>query len=1067
MYIKVFFQFVLPLLALSCLSDAALGQKKELKSIVGQVVDKDGNPVAATVEEEGYPHRTATDEEGRFTLGVASLESSLRISGSGIKTLHMPIENRTVLKAVVELSVVEIEEVEVSSGYQKIPRERATGSFEFLGERELSLQADRNILNRLDGMVPGIAFTDKKDGRKYPLNIRGVSSIRGPLDPLIIIDNFPYEGDIENFNADDIESITVLKDAAATSIWGARASNGVIVITTKKAAYNARTNVKVASQLQIQPEPDLWAVPTMSTSDYVDVERFLFDNRFFESAINAKERNKTPLTPGVEIMLKERNGELTTAQATAALDSLRSIDIRDDYSRYFYRNAVRQQHSLSLNGGSQSYAYLFSGAWEDRVGNLWEESNRLNLRMNNTFKPFEGLQVDLSVYFTNTQTGGHRRPEYGNLTINNRNVPYIRLADKNGNALPVFTQLTESYVDTVGAGGLLDWRYYPLEDYKHRESTSASNSLVGDLSVKYRLLDRFDLSVLGQYQQQRNESLIKYGVESFYTRNLINRFSQIDYAKGQVKRIVPLGDVLTRESGTQRTLSGRAQLGYSEVFDDLEVSALLGTEIRESRVERMPLPSIYGYSENPLTQQLVDPVNTYPTLVTGGSEQIGGISVPTNHVNRFVSQYGNAALMYKGRYLFSLSGRKDASNVFGLQANEKWNPLWSTGLAWHVHHESFMKSKLFSKLTLRATLGYSGNLDPTKTAAVIIAYRSPDNYRNFYPFSVVDNPKNDRLRWEKTRMINLGVDFGLSENRISGTFEWYFKQGTDLYGSSNYDYTVFGNAKTMIINSANMTGKGLDFRLHTLNTTGYLRWNSSLIVNYSTDKVTKYNDQTANRLSNLIGGATSITPIEGQPLYAIASYRWGGLDESGDPLGYSEDGKTKDYNAILNEVRIQGIYDNLVIHGSATPLLQGSLGNTLFFKNLSITALLSYRLGYYMRRSSLSYGNLYRQGETHIDFERRWRKPGDEHVTDVPAMVYPNNSNRELFYHMSEATVSRADNLFFQFVSASYRWEDPIRGIQDWSISFNASNLGYLWRKDNREIMPLEPVFSLGVNVTF
>src|SRR3546814_18289220 len=117
----------------------------------------------------------------------------------------------------------------------------------------------------LDCLCPGVALTDKKDGRKQPLNIRGVSSVRGPFDPLIIVDNFPYEGDIENFNADDIESITVLKDAAATSIWGARASNGVIVITTKKAAYNARTNVKESSQLQIQHEPDLWAVPTMST----------------------------------------------------------------------------------------------------------------------------------------------------------------------------------------------------------------------------------------------------------------------------------------------------------------------------------------------------------------------------------------------------------------------------------------------------------------------------------------------------------------------------------------------------------------------------------------------------------------------------------------------------------------------------------------------------------------------------------------------------------------------------------------------------------------------------------
>lgn len=1036
----------------------------KLTQIKGTIRDQSSHPVIATVTEKGTKNGTTTDAEGNFNLEASSADAVLVVSGNGIKSIDYRLKGKTSVTIVVERIALEIEVVEVNTGYQRLNRERATGSFEQIDERLLNTQTDRNILKRLDGVVSGLNFNDKADRRKHNMSIRGLSSINGPLDPLIILDNFPYDGNIENINVDDIESVTVLKDAAASSIWGARAANGVIVITTKKARYATSTSIDFNSQFQLQQKTDLWAQPIIESPDYIALEQFLFDKGYFNSTINNSKRNQTPLTPGIDIMLMARDRLISEARRDQMLDSLAQIDSRSDYMKYFYQNPFRQQYTLNLAAGNDRMAYRYSVGYEDRKAERGVESNRLNLRFNNSFRISKGLDLDADVYYTRSLDQGKGKPEYGEMRVNNRAVPYLKLADEQGNALPIYTGLRKEYIEQMEQYDLLDWNYYPLTDHKSYKNRSVANDLVANVQVKYSFLNGFQLSALGQYQVQRGETESLAGIESYSTRNLINRFSQVNTQTGEVKPIVPMGGVMSRSQSVLSSYSGRAQLAYNNTIGRFDIAGILGMEIRQAKTGSNPYPDLYGYLEMPLSYQPIDLVNMYPTLVTGAMARIGGVATPNNMTNRFVSQFGNLALTYDTKYVWSVSARKDATNVFGLKANEKWNPLWSTGLAWHIHKENWIAQDWLSKLTLRTTLGYSGNLDPTKMAAIVISYQAPDNYYSFYPYSLISTPRNDNLRWEKTRMINLALDFGLLDNRIAGSFEWYNKRGTDLYGPTNYDYTTFGNAKTMIQNTANMAGNGIDLRLTTRNIGRKFKWNSSFIFSYNESKVTKYNSESANRLANLIGNGNVITPIEGHPLYSIASYRWGGLDAQGDPQGYTLEGISKNYPAIINEISLKNVADNIVIHGSSMPVFQGTFSNTFSYDRFSVSAMLSYRAGYFVRRSTFAFGSFLTRGDGHADFYKRWQNPGDELLTEVPALIYPNNENRERFYRMSEATASKADNIYLQYVSASYRWADHLgKRLNDGTVSINISNLGFVWRKDDREHIPNSATFSIGL----
>lgn len=1034
----------------------------------GKVVNENGDPVqSASVMVKETNYAATTNNKGEFSLSGLKANTTLVISSIGYESIEY-LASYFVSPVVISLQSdpKQLREVEiVSSGYQDIAKERATGSFVKIDNAMFNRQTGTNVLSRLDGITSGLLFNIGKSNtnsqNKLDISIRGLSTINGPLDPLIVLDGFIYEGNIENINPNDVDNITVLKDAAATSIWGTRAGNGVIIITTKKGRFNQKMQVSLTANVTIAQKADLSYLPQMSSSDYIDVEQFLFNKGFFNSTINAKYK---PLTPAVEIFLSRRNGLSTPSDSLNMINSLKNSDVRDQYNKYFYTNPFTQQYSVNLNGGGSTNTYNLSVGYDKTIGETYNSFNKLNIKVENVFKPLKKVLINVGAYYTNSRAISGRS-FYNSISIGGRQVPYLKFADDSGNPIPVATIYNNSYLDTAGAGKLLDWKFYPLENYKHEKSISGLQEIYAFTGIQYKMAPFIDIDLKYQYQKQATTNEQFRDLESFSARNTINLFSQLNRSTGVVKYIVPLGAIRSLANAYVQSYTIRGQININKNWKNNSVNAIFGSEIREV-ASNSESNTAFGYNDDPLTYSNIDLVNTYRTFITGSSQKIPYSPSFSKSINRFVSMYGNASYSIKGKYIFSASARRDGSNIFGANTNDKWKPLWSVGASWNISKELFYNFELFPLLKIRTTYGYSGNVDLSKSAVAVGRYFSASSNTNL-PYSRVITLNNPDLRWERTGIFNIGLDFSSKKNIISGSIEVYQKSGIDLYGKSVYDYTTWGYAPELTRNIAEMKGKGIDVSINSKNIDNNFKWNTTLLLNYNSNKTTKYDNQASKNIVSKLGNSTTISPFIGKPLYSIAAYKWGGLDNAGNPQGYVNGQLSTDYQSIFAEAQNNGIDGgNIKYIGAATPLIFGSIINSLSLKNFSISFNISYRFGYYFKKTSISYSGLVSSGIGNKDYEQRWQKPGDEKITGIPSFIYPNNSNRDNFYLNSEVNILKADNIKLQYINLSYSLGKLIinrLSLNQLQVYLNAANLGILWRSNKEK---LDPDYPLSIRPT-
>lgn len=1034
----------------------------------GKVIDEGGGPIAgATIVVKGTARTTVSDHGGLFTLTQTGPADTLVVSAVGYEEREEPTGEQASLTVVLHRKATSLQEVTVSTGYQSLPKERATGSFTHMDNAALNQQVGTGVLERLEGMVNGL-MVDRKTKPGGQLLIRGLSTVTGPRDPLIVLDNFPWEGDLASINPNDVESITVLKDAAAASIWGARAGNGVIVITTKKGRYNHPLRVEVASSVFLQEKPDLFSVPQMSSSDFVEVEGYLFSKgyRFSDTA----SVSRPPFSPVYEILFRQRRGQLTADEAEAQLDALRRRDVRHDFDRYLYQRALNQQYAVNLRGGAGIAAWLLSAGYDRNQSELDARFERVNLRVQNSLRLLKKgeLTTALSAYDLRTRGG---RPAPGSLrTAQGALPPYTALADDEGRPLPLAKDYRQAFTDSAGGGKLLDWNYYPLEDYPHWSDRTHTQSITADLGLDYPLLRGLSAAVKYRYQVEHRQGELLYGEDSYFARDLINQYTQLNRATGAVTYRVPRGGIRDASTDELTAQNLRGELRYTLNQGVHGVAAFGGAELRETG-NRSQGSRAYGYDPDLLQAMRVDYTTAYPQYVTGRSVFIPSGEEYGRTLNRFVSFFGNGAYTWRGKYTLSLSGRKDASNLFGLHTNQKWNPLWSAGAAWEVSREAFYRVGVLPYLKVRATYGYSGNIDPSMSALTTLGYSSLSPYTGT-PTARVDKFSDPNLRWERVRLINAAVDFRTAGGRLQGSVEYFLKRSTDLFATVPVDPTAGLGRTSLRKNVATTKGRGVDLELTSVNTRGAVQWTTALNLNAYWDEVVDFYLVSLSG-SNFVGEGT--TGLKGKSIYSVLAYPWGGLEgATGDPIGMVDGQPSKDYTKITGSGTT--IHD-LVYIGRGLPPIYGSLGNTLSWKGLSLTARVSWKLGYYFRRSSINYTALFGSGQGHSDYAGRWQKAGDEASTSVPSMVYPANSRRDAFYSGSEVLVERGDHLRLQYVNLSYvldksRW--PRLPLQQAQLYVVASNLGVLWRANNLGLDPdypppgLPPALSLamGLRVT-
>lgn len=1022
---------------------------------------------------------TATDERGYFRLPATTTSKKLRLvfSHVGYETEPLWVETGSTdtLRILLTQKTGILDEVNVSTGYQSIPKERATGSFVLVDNELLNRRAGSNVLSRLEDVVPGLVFNRVGNdlNSQSNISIRGNSTISARQDPLIVLDNFPYEGDVEDINPNDIASISVLRDAAAASIWGARAGNGVIVITTKKGRFDQPLQLNFNSFVSVVQKPDLFYVPRISTDEYIDMEKKLFERGYY----TAKESDlgRVALSPVVELLIAMRDGTVDEAEAQRQIDQFRRLEVRNDIKKHLYQQGVSQQYALNASGGGSQHRYYLSLGYDvNRPTSVGDVNRRISLNAGNTWSMLNGrLEVDSRIFYTKSAAQRNALSMAAlNFAPGYSLYPYAQLVDENGNPLAVTHTYRNSFIDQSATLGLLDWTFVPLQEINRTDRRTESTSNLFDAAVRYRWTDWLDTEGRYQYGETNAADRSLYKADSWYARDMINRFTQLN-AAGELERPVPMGGILDDANSATVSHSFRAQLNVNKSINQLhQIDGIVGGEARwlDYRSKRSRR---YGYDDNYAISSTVDYLGSYTSFVNPSSTnnrilENAGLS---EGADRFISYFANASYRYAEKYILSASGRLDRSNLFGVATNQKGVPLYSLGAAWQIDKERFYHVAFLPKLKLRYTYGYNGNIDKSLSAYTTAYYRPPSDSFLGLPYAQIENPPNPQLRWERVRIQNLALEYSLPNSVLSGSIEYYWKKGIDLIGFA----PLPPQTGTPIFkgNNANLKGNGFDIVLNSRNLRGRFGWNTDMFFSQAKDHVTRYLTQSTNFISDYLLSGYGF-PTTGKPLHAIYSFAWAGLNsENGNPQGYLDGEASEDYTAIINGATIADI----VYNGPARPTVFGAIRNTFSWGRFSSSVNISYRTGYFVRRESINYGNLLAGAGGHGDYSKRWQKAGDERLTNIPSEPLLANSARNSFYTYSSALVERGDHIRLQDIRMDYQLLTPehtLGGISNAQLYVYANHLGIIWKSSSSAMDPdyqtgPPPAFSLsfGINVRF
>ena len=1033
--------------------------------------ETDGQPLpGVNVIIKGTPNGVITDYNGEYSLSCPD-QSTISFSYIGYETITIERNGRTTLHIQLKENIELLSGVEIySTGYQEIPLDRATGSFEHIDQELIQRSTGTDIISRLENVTSGLQFDKRLAGDTYGdtyrnLRIRGISGIDSDNSPLIVVDNFPYEGDINSINPNTIDHITVLKDAAAASIWGARAANGVIVITTKKGQTNQPMKISLNSNITWVQQPDFHYTPDfLPSKDFIEVEQTLFDRGYYDSKANSY--RQYPLSPAVELLLSHRDGSLSDQELDAQLYNLSQFDVRDQAEKYFYRPAIYQQYALSLQGGTSKHTYFIAGGYDHNALSIdGNNKERFTLNVNNSIRPIEALNVAAAININhNQQTSNGLR--WGNIETK---YPYNHFVDDQGNWSSVVNDIRLTYAALATEEGLLDWSYRPMQE-KHFNDVSGQNTEYRiDLNTDYSFTTELSVGIKYQYQQIQGTDEQILDKDSYAVRSRVNRYTQADGS-----RVFPYGAIRSNEFSQQAAQALRSQISYNKRIAKHRITALAGAEARNIKQTQQGL-QVYGYDEETLIFSTdLDYTTRYPLRPAGSL----WITPPANYfgetLDRYISYFANTSYMLKDTYGLSASVRWDASNLFGVKTNQKGVPLWSAGASWNISNETFYNVNWLPYLRLRTTYGYNGNINKSLTAYPTASY-TVDNITNLSK-AILRSPGNPQLRWERVSMVNVGVDFETNDQRVAGSFEYYDKFGTDMIADTPIDPTT-GFLDPYKTNFAETRTSGFDIQIHTRNTINDWKLSTDILCSYTSNKIRKaYPDAiTSSSLISRLTLNTAIIPIDGNSIDGIYSLPWVGLNpDNGNPQVIIEGQQSEEYRDYIQNLQLE----DLIYNGPSVAPIFGAIRNNLSWKNIGISFNVSWKSGYYFRRSGINYYDLFESAAGHKEYVNRWQNPGDEAHTQVPSMPEIVDFNRDLIYNASEILVEPGDHIRLEDINLSYaltQLNTPKLPFSELRVFCYARNLGILWQASKSGLDPDYPnasyrsprSYSIGLNATF
>lgn len=856
----------------------------------GRVTDTDGAPVigAGLVCIEKNTAGTTTDLDGNFSITLPAGAKTVKFSSVGMKELvYQLIPGRTEnVRIIMEWENTELDQV-VVTGYAQTSVKRITGSVAVLNSEKFEAKAISSVDALMQGEVAGVSIKSLsgQPGTQAKITIRGSNNITGSSAPLWVVDGVPLQSEspvlsseqlatggfdnifvngIGNINPNDIESITILKDAAAAAIYGSRAANGVIVVTTKKGeAGKMRISYNNTFSWSFKPERSL---NLMNSSEKLSWEDELW-NEFSAAKYAASLTDNTVIYPVVGIVgqIRAGLGDFASMKGDKAaqdkyIESLRNVDT--NWYNLLFRNSFSQGHHLSLSGGSGKSTYYVALGLNDEDGMLiHNDYRRYNVNAKMTLTPTDWARIDVGMEAARQESKmpySTVDPFYYAFFSN----PYERAYNADGSYAADNTWFTLGYYNGRGAEQVMPKNGFNIiRELDSNYSKTANTNGTFRAQTDFRIIEPLHFIGLVSYSYSNNSTdkvIDKYSYSAFRDRLGSDDRSQTN-----------LYGNISQNRTNRNSYVARGHFSFNKTFAETHtVNLLAGAELRGSGSNTI-FTKRYNYDPKTGTTslpQISGPQDEWLSEV----EKLNGEYFSKT---RYASFYASADYYLGKSIVLNASFRTDGSSNFG--SNKQFNPTWSAGAAWHIGEEAWMKKALpaLSHATLRAAYGFTGDVNTSTSHLLVIQYLQ-QQYRYFgdetFNLGTIPSAPNPDLGWEKTQDAKAGLDFGLWKDRLTLNTEYYYRLSTDVVTSSPVQSTT--GFTHVYFNAADIMNSGIELTLNgkIIQTKD---WGLSAAVNfaYNYNKVLKYNPVSKS------GITSKDRYVEGYPTGAIFSGKYAGI----------------------------------------------------------------------------------------------------------------------------------------------------------------------------------------------
>ena len=1037
-------------------------KKKEIR-IVGKVMDKGKMPLpGVTVIVKGLTIGTATDGNGRYALTLPKTEKlSLLFSFIGMKTREVAYTGKDTINVVMQEDSETLEDV-IVTGYATIDRGSYVGAVTQIRAEDIQVAGEATIDQMLQGWVPGMSVINKtgKVGGSPKIRIRGTSTLLGNQEPLWVVDGViqsdplpipddasPLSSEMDGLretasnaiswlNPADIETITVLKDASATAIYGTKATNGVIVITTKKAKGDG-LNISYSGNFSVGMKPNYGMYDMMNSQEHMRFSQQLWEDR------DSYNQNILPIGYA-GLIQKLQKKEITRQQFEQEYRKMERMNT--DWFDILFRNSFSHAHNVSISAQGEKVSSRFSvGINSTRGEAKGNDMTTLTASSNTTFRLDKRLIIDLQL------NGSYRETEDFAFGVS----PY-EYAMNTARDIPAYHENgTLYYHEKAGATSFsipnkFSYNYNILNERDNSGTETDGTNLQAALNLRLNLLKDLEFQATASYALATNK------IKSWATENT-HYITQIrGYEVGEVlpssaeqyASVLPFGGLLQSEYAQTKNYSFRSSLVYNKMFnEDHRLTLNLGFQVN-SVAQEGNASLRYGY-----LYYRGEKFATVPTEITAANglhknsrdlhdEMRAGTTITTTK-NNTVSEYFTAVYGYKERYIMNFNARMDASNRFGQDENKKFNPSLSIGVKWRIGNEPFMAwaSSWYDMFDISFSYGWRGNAVEAVSPYLIAKDGGLNKYFQQYTLKMVSLPYPD-LGWEKTEDWNLGVDFSFFQGRMSAGLSWYNKISHVL---ASREVPIENGVANAYVDGTTMKNSGYELAVSvTPVRTKDFTW--SLSFNTSKVRNTVRNNQRENTRDDYLNG-TAI--VSGEKYGTFYGFAFNGLD----PANGRPTFKNMDIDVTENDL------DYLVKIGCMEPDISGGLNTSLRYKRLVLRASFAMSFGAQALLPDFfaTAGAPRPEQNAPRYLFKRWRKPGDEKITNIPSIPAgnPNEINIQLpvegyvamspytMYNQSDLRVADTDFIRCRQISLQYdlpdAWVNKI-GVRRASVNASLAN---------------------------